>query len=123
MIGKPPPVMALIDPRRGDLWLVALGAGRPGEPAKHGPALVVSVDDILTGLSSELVVIVPISSSRAPSPLRPRIADVEGLDVDSVAVCRAVRGITRSRLLRPLGTAKPDTQLEVQRALALILGL
>ena len=120
--------MASIDPRRGDLWLVALGAGRSGEPAKHRPALVVSVDDILTGLTSELVVVVPISSSRAPSPLRPRIVDVEGVDVegvdvDSVALCRAVRGITRSRLLRPLGTAKPDTLREVQRALAAILGL
>ncbi len=115
--------MALIDPRRGDLWLVALGAGRPGEPAKHRPALVVSVDDILTGVASELVVVVPISSFRAPSPLRPRISDVEGADIDSVAVCRAVRGITRSRLLRPLGTAKPDTLREVERALAAILGL
>lgn len=113
---------ALIDPRRGDLWLVALGAGRSGEPAKHRPAMVISVDDILTGIESELVVVVPISSSRAPSPLRPRIAGGEGLDVDSVAVCRAVRGITRSRLVRPLGTAKPDSLQQVQRALAAILG-
>ena len=88
---------ALTDPRRGELWLVALGAGRPGEPAKHRPAAVVSVDDILTGIPSELVVVVPISSSRALSPLRPTVAVVEGVDVDSVAVCRAVRAIAEDR--------------------------
>lgn len=111
------------EPRRGELWLVALGAGRPGEPAQHRPAAVVSVDDILVGLGSELVVVVPVSRSRAPSPLRPRITSVEGVDVDSVAVCRAVRGVTRNRLIRPLGRLRPETLREVERALAVILGM
>ncbi|WP_304502963.1 type II toxin-antitoxin system PemK/MazF family toxin [Candidatus Mycobacterium methanotrophicum] len=115
--------MALTEPRRGELWLVALGAGRPGEPAKHRPAAVVSVDDILTGLESELVVVIPVSHSRTLSPLRPRITTTEGAEVDSVAVCRAVRGITKSRLIRPLGTLRPDTMREVERALAMILGI
>lgn len=86
--GIAPQATALSDPRRADLWLVALGAGRPGEPAKYRPAVVVSVDDILSGLESELVVVVPISRSRAPSPLRPPITDTEGVEADSVAVCR-----------------------------------
>lgn len=111
------------DPHRGDLWLVALGAGRAGEPAKHRPAAVVSVDDILSGIESELVVVVPISRSRARSPLRPLITDTEGVEADSVAVCRAVRGITKSRLVRPLGKLKPDTMREIERALAMVLGI
>lgn len=115
--------MALSDPRRGELWLVALGAGRHGEPTKHRPAAVVSVDDILSGLESELVVIVPVSRSRTLSPLRPRITSTEGVEVDSVAVCRAVRGITKSRLVRPLGRLRPDTMREIERALAMILGI
>jgi mRNA interferase MazF len=115
--------MALSDPRRGELWLVALGAGRAGEPAKHRPAAVVSVDDILAGLESELVVVVPVSRSRTLSPLRPRITAMEGVEVDSVAVCRAVRGITKSRLVRPLGKLRPDTMREVERALAMVLGI
>ena len=115
--------MALSDPRRGELWLVALGAGRPGEPPKHRPAAVVSVDDVLSGLESELVVVVPISRSRIPSPLRPRVTAAEGVEEDGVAVCRAVRGITKSRLVRPMGTLRPGTMREVERALAMVLGL
>jgi mRNA interferase MazF len=115
--------MALSDPRRGELWLVALGAGRPGELAKHQPAAVVSVDDILAGVESELVVVVPISRSRAPSPLRPGVSTSEGVEADSVAVCRAVRGITKSRLVRPLGTLKRETMREVERALGMVLGI
>ena len=84
---------------------------------------MVSVDDILTGIPSELVVVVPISSSRALSPLRPTVAVVEGVDVDSVAVCRAVRAIARSRLIRPLGRLTPETMHNVERALGMILGV
>ena len=118
-----PQAMALRDPRRGELWLVALGAGRPGEPAKHRPAVVVSVDEVLAGVESELVVVVPISSSRSPSPLRPRVTAPEGVEVDSVAVCRGVRGITKSRLIRPLGRLTPETMREVERSLGMILGI
>ncbi|MGF2943794.1 type II toxin-antitoxin system PemK/MazF family toxin, partial [Mycobacterium sp. Lab-001] len=38
------------EPRRGDVWLVALGAARAGEPGKHRPAVIVSVDEILAGV-------------------------------------------------------------------------
>lgn len=103
--------------------MVALGAGRPGEPAKHRPAAVVSVDDILAGVESELVVVVPISQSRTQSPLRPRISAAEGVEGDSVAVCRAVRGIAKTRLVRPLGTLRPETMRQVERALGMILGV
>ncbi|TXB91664.1 type II toxin-antitoxin system PemK/MazF family toxin, partial [Mycobacterium tuberculosis] len=37
----------MAEPRRGDLWLVSLGAARAGEPGKHRPAVVVSVDELL----------------------------------------------------------------------------
>lgn len=102
---------------------MALGAGRAEEPARLRPAAVVSVDDILSGVESELVVVVPVSRSRTPSPLRPRVTATEGVDVDSVAVCRAVRGITKSRLIRPLGKLTPDTMRQVERALSMVLGI
>lgn len=92
---------ALTDPRRGELWLVALGAARAGEPGKHRPAVVVSVDEILAGVDDELVVVVPVSSSRASSPLRPQISPAEGADAESVAICR---GVCR-RPHPPAGTA------------------
>jgi mRNA interferase MazF len=105
------------------LWLVALGAARSGEPGKHRPAVVVSVDDILSGIDDELIVVVPVSSSLAHNPLRPRVSPHEGVDADSVAVCRGIRAVARSRLLERLGTLTPDTMRHIERGLALILGI
>jgi mRNA interferase MazF len=115
--------LALNDPRRGELWLVALAAARAGEPGKHRPAVVVSVDEILAGVDDELVVVVPVSGSRAGSPLRPQVAPAEGVDTESVAICRGVRAVARTRLLERLGTLAPDTMHQVERGLALILGI
>jgi mRNA interferase MazF len=121
--GTKPSPTALSDPRRGELWLVALGAARAGEPGRHRPAIIVSVDDILVGLDHELVVVVPVSSSRTASPLRPSVSPTEGVDTESVAVCRGIRAVARTRLLRPLGTLSPDTMRQIERALALVLGI
>jgi mRNA interferase MazF len=113
----------LVEPRRGDLWLVALGAARSGEPGKHRPAVIVSVDEILVGVDDELVVVVPVSSSRSSTPLRPTVSPGEGVDSPSVAVCRSVRAVARTRLLERLGTLAPDTMRQVECALAMILGV
>ena len=115
--------MASTEPRRGEIWLASLGAARKAEPGKNRPAIVVSVDEIATGLEDELIVVVPLSSSRATSPLRPRVSPDEGIERASVAVCRGVRAVARKRLLRRLGEAKADTLHEVEQALGMILGI
>lgn len=115
--------MASVEPRRGEIWLVSLGAGRRGEPGKTRPAIVVSVDEMLTGVEDELLVVVPLSSSRAPSPLRPVVSPADGIDTQSTAICRGVRAVTRTRLLAPIGKVAPETLSEVERALAMILGI
>jgi mRNA interferase MazF len=116
-------VTASPEPRRGDVWLVALGAARTGEPGKHHPAVIASVDEILAGVGDELVVVVPVSSSRSSTPLRPGISPDEGVDAPSVAVCRSVRAVARTRLLERLGALGPETMRQVERALAMILGI
>jgi mRNA interferase MazF len=105
------------------VWLVAFGAARRGEPGKHRPAIVVSADHLDTRTVADLIVVVPLSSSRTPSVLRPEVTDVEGLDRPSRAICRGVRGMARSRLLRRLGALQPATLAEVERTLVLTLGL
>ena len=115
--------MASTEPRRGEVWLVSFGAARPGEPGKHRPAIVVSADSLSTGTVADLIAVVPLSSSSAPSVLRPEVRDVEGVDRLSHAIPRAVRGVAPSRLLRRLGALTPATLDEVERALALVLGL
>ncbi|AGL27524.1 hypothetical protein J113_14230 [Mycobacterium tuberculosis CAS/NITR204] len=106
----------MAEPRRGDLWLVSLGAARAGEPGKHRPAVVVSVDELLTGIDDELVVVVPVSSSRSRTPLRPPVAPSEGVAADSVAVCRGVRAVARARLVERLGALKPATMRAITRS-------
>jgi mRNA interferase MazF len=116
--------MASTEPRRGEVWLASFGAGRDGEPAKTRPAVVISVDELNADSgSSDLIVVVPLSSSRAPSPLRPEVLTDAGVDRDSRAICRAVRSVARSRLLDPLGAVDPGQLAEIERALSLILGL
>lgn len=116
--------MASTEPRRGEVWLATFGAGRDGEPAKTRPAVVISVDELnADGGRSDLIVVVPLSSSRAPSPLRPEVLSDAGIDRDSRAICRAVRSVARSRLLDRLGAVGPEQLAEIERALSLILGL
>jgi mRNA interferase MazF len=85
--------------------------------------VVVSVDEILAGVNDELLVVVPVSSSRTTSPLRPAVSPSEGVDVDSVAVCRGIRAVARTRLLERLGTLTPDTMHQIERGLGLVLGI
>jgi len=110
-------------PRRGEIWLVSLGAARKGEPGKNRPAIVVSVDELLAGTEDELIVVVPLSSSRSPSKLRPPVSPAEGIAAPSDAICRGARALARRRLLRLLGAASPETLAGVEGALATILGL
>jgi mRNA interferase MazF len=114
---------ASTEPRRGEVWLVSLGAAKAGEPGKNRPAVVIAADQLSAGAAEQLVVVVPLSSSRPPSPLGPEVAAVNGVDRPSGAMCFGIRAVARVRLLRRLGALSPATLVEVERALALILGL
>jgi len=111
------------EPRRGEIWLVSFGAARRGEPGKNRPAIVVSVDDLLVGADHELIVVVPLSSSLSRSALRPRLGPDTGIDADSAAIPRAIRGVARRRLLRRLGEASAETLAGVEAVLATVLDL
>ena len=110
-------------PRRREIWLVALGAGRAGEPGKTRPAVVASDDALVTGSPGELIVVVPLSSSLASSALRVDVAPIAGIDRPSRAICRAVRGVVSSRFERRIGSVDEATMEQIETALALILGL
>ncbi len=123
-IGSQQQKTALTDtPRRQEIWLVALGSGRTGEPGKTRPAIVVSADQLSAGIPDELVVVVPVSSSAAPSALRIDIGPVAGVERPSRALCRAVRAVASSRFVRRIGTVDQATMEQVEGALAVILEL
>jgi mRNA interferase MazF len=113
--------MESTDPRRGEIWLTAFGAAPPGEPGKTRPAVVLSADELLVGSSDELIVVVPFSSSVTPSALRPSVDPATGIDDPSAAICRAIRGVARSRLLRRLGEVEDEKLAEIERAVGLVL--
>lgn len=110
-------------PHRREVWLVSLGAGRSGEPGKTRPAVVVSSDHLNAGVSEQLIVVVPLSSSRAPSDLRIEIPADVGLDQPSRAICRAVRSVVSSRLVHRIGRVDAETMGHIETALSLILEL
>lgn len=110
-------------PRRREVWLVSLGAGRSGEPGKTRPAVVVSADELSTGRPGELIVVVPLSSSLAPSALRVDVAPIAGIHRPSRAICRAVRAVVSSRFVRRVGAVDQTTMEQIEMALGLILAL
>ena len=74
-------------------------------------------------MQGELIVVVPLSSSPAPSALRVEVAPDAGIDRPSRAVCRAVRSVVSSRFERQVGSVNDATMENIEAALALILGL
>ena len=112
-------------PSQGDVWLTALGAGRVGEPAKTRPTVVVSADWLPADSVYDLLFVVPLSSSLPPATLRPRLLPTPstGLQKPSVAIPRAMRGVSRTRLLKRLGRVDDDTMDEIGHVLAALLGL
>jgi mRNA interferase MazF len=114
--------MESTSPRRGEIWLTVFGASRPGEPGKNRPGVVVSADQLQVERPDELIVVVPFSSSVTPSRLRPPVGPSSGIDRPSAAICRGIRGVARSRLLRRLGAVDEATMEEIERAVGLVLG-
>lgn len=47
----------------------------------------------------------------------------EGIDGESAAICRGIRPVSRSRLLRPVGQVWSETMRDVERTVAMILGI
>jgi len=83
--------------------------------------VVLSADELLIGKDDELIVVVPCSSSVTPSLLRPPIGPSAGIDNPSAAICRAIRGVARSRLLRHLGEVDAEKMAEIEHAVGLVL--
>ena len=111
-------------PRRGELWLVSLGAARDGEIGKTRPALVVSVDALQTGSPYDRITVVPLTTNarQRPNALQPAIPAGHGLAQDSVILCNAPRALAPSRFVRHLGTIPDDLLIQVTAARAVIEG-
>ena len=112
-------------PRRGEIYLVALDPTIGHEIKKTRPALVVQND--ITNQYSGTTIVAPITSSvRLPlSPTHVLITKgaPSGLDAISVALFEQIRAVDRRRLAKPIGRLDPKIIPQIDDAIAVTLGL
>jgi mRNA interferase MazF len=117
----------MVEPTRGEVWLVDLETGRGHEQTGQRPVLIVS-DDALNAGPAGLVMVIPLTSKVAKSkniPTHIRIDPPEGgLKTPSVVLCDQLRTISKDRLRNAAwGTASAATMTEVERILRVLLAL
>jgi mRNA interferase MazF len=112
-------------PRRGDVYLVSLDPAVGAEIQKTRPAVVVQND--IANRASPITIVAAITShteARRVYVTNVPIAKGEGgLPSPSLVLANQLRSVDRQRLIRRLGTVKPDTMRRVDRALAISLSL
>lgn len=114
----------VIQPRRGEVYLVSLDPTVGAEIKKTRPAVVVQNDP---ANRRSPVTIVAAITSQFEEPLYPTEVLVRapegGLTADSVVLLNQIRSVDKGRLVRRLGVLKAETMKEIDRALLLSLGL
>lgn len=111
-------------PRRGEVYLVSFDPTFGAEIKKTRPALIVQ-NDVANRYSP--IAIVAAITSRVEGRLYPTEVLLRkpegGLKTDSVVLLNQIRSIDKQRLIRRLGTIKPGSMKEIDRALQISLGL
>jgi mRNA interferase MazF len=99
-------------PRRDEVWLVALGPTRGSEIRKTRPCLIVSPDEINQSLRT--AIIAPMTTTMRAYPTRV-ILSFQGKQ-GQVALDQ-IRAIDHKRLVRKLGTVSANTARTVSSVL------
>jgi mRNA interferase MazF len=114
----------LVRPRRGEVYLVNFDPTLRAEIQKTRPALILQ-NDVANRHSA--ITIVAAITSQFDQPLYPTEVLIHppegGLRTDSVALLNHIRSIDKQRLVRRLGTLKPETMERVDRAILISMGL
>ncbi len=113
---------------RGEIRIVDLGPGLPGEAAKTRPAVIVSnngANAMAVRFGRGVLTVVPVTSNvdrvYAFQALVP--ADTSGLEQDSKAQAEQVRSVSVGRIGERVGHVPATTMLEIDDALRLHLEL
>jgi mRNA interferase MazF len=115
---------ALVRPRRGEVYLVNFDPTLGAEIQKPRPALIVQND--IANRHSAITIVAAITSQFDDLlyPTEVLIRPPEGgLKTDSVALLNQIRSIDKQRLVRRLGTLKPESMDRVDRAILISMGL
>jgi len=113
----------MIFPHRQEIWLASLSPTHGHEQAGTRPVLVVSHDSINAG-PAELCIVIPITSKIRSIPSHIRIEPLEaGLQLESAALCEAIRSVSKLRLIRRMGKISDSTMSEIDDVLRILLVL
>lgn len=114
----------VVQPRRGDVYLVSLDPTVGAEIRKTRPAVVVQND---AANRRSPITIVAALTAQFQEPLYPTEVLVRapegGLSVGSVVLLNQIRSVDRGRLVRRLGVLHARTMRAVDRALIVSFGL
>jgi mRNA interferase MazF len=115
---------ALVRPRRGEVYLVNFDPTLGAEIQKTRPVLIVQ-NDVANRHSA--ITIVAAITSQFDHPLYPTEVLIRppegGLRMDSVGLLNQSRSIDKQRLVRRLGTLKPETMDRVDHAILISMDL
>ena len=113
----------MMQPSRGDIWLIDLEPTRGHEQGGQRPALVVSVDPFNHG-PADLIVVLPITSRSKAIPFHVELSPPEGgLRVPSYVKCEDIRSVAKERLYQRWGAVSQTTIESVEDRLRILLGL
>jgi mRNA interferase MazF len=116
-------VTALRGLRRGEVWLTDLGEPVGHEQGNRRPSVIVSAHRLNTS-SGGLVIVVPFTRTRRPSPMHVEVEPgSSGLAETSYAKVQDVRSVSVERLIKRYGAVPAATLNEIGRILTLILDL
>lgn len=110
--------------KRGDLFWVDLNPVKGSEQAGRRPVLVIQND--VGNAVAPTVVIAPLTTKSFTKeyPINVNVpADEGGLKADSTVLLSQIRTIDKSRLIRKIGHLSPSYLQQVNRAIAISLGL
>lgn len=114
----------IIQPRRGEVYLVSVAPTVGAEIRRTPPAVVVQND---RANRRSPITIVAAVTSQVEEPLYPTEVLVRapegGLTTDSVVLLNQIRSVDSRRLVRRLGALRSETMRHVDRALLVSLGL
>lgn len=110
-------------PRRGAVYLVNLDPTVGTEIKKTRPAVILQND--FGNEHSTLTIVAPLTSTTTNmSPVRVFVKAAEGgLKNDSCILLNQIRAVDKRRLVRYMGTLKPQTMRRVDQAIKISMGL
>lgn len=109
--------------RRGEVYLADPNPVVGHEQGGTRPHLVISIDP-MNRSTAELLIGVPLTTADRGNELHVRLDPPEGgLDRVSYAMPEMARSVSRSRLIRRLGRASPDSVEAVAKRVGILIGL